>query len=312
MTPTKRMLACATTLTALVAALGATTTPALAADEAVTVSRLVFEPTDRGYTGSVRITIRNTGAEAQAPRVIFAEPTAGSWVDTTNTSGCTTTLDEFSPPATGRGILCRPDRILQPGETLRMTASFHALTNTRPYAMSAPDLTVRLNGDGGTFLGEASTTTRFRSTSGSLANPRPYVQDTQPNATLRAPATVLLTRRPGPDASFAGRMTVTVKWRGDSPAELIDLGTEALPPGVLIDRTEPPSARCLGFSCAIPGGGMMPGESRTFDVLLSGSVDLAEGPVGTMPLTLRTWWLNEVPDLNPADNVVQIAVTAED
>lgn len=57
---------------------------------------------------------------------------------------------------------------------------------------------------------------------------------------------------------------------------------------------------------------MMPGESRTFDVLLSGSIDLTEGPVGTMPLTLRTWWLNEVPDLNPADNVVQITVTTED
>jgi len=257
-TPTKRMLACATTLTALVAVLGAGTSAAAADPTApVSVTRLIFEPTDRGYAGSIRITVRNTSTEPIVPSVGFGEPVAGSWLSITPVGGCHTHLDEFDPPATPRGVQCRLDRVLQPGEQIRLTARFEALTRTRAYAMSVPDAPVVV-GDGfaeGDYQGSATLVTRFRSTTGSLTNPRPYVQDTQPNATLKTASEVILARMPGPDASFVGRLTVAVRWRGDAPQEFVDLSTQGLPPGVAILRTDPPSTRCPSF-CSVPGGAL--------------------------------------------------------
>ena len=313
MTPIKRMLACAATL-ATIATLGATTTPAAAAADPtapVSVTRLILEPTDRGYVGSIRITVRNTSAQPIVPSVGFVEPVAGSWLRITPIGGCSTYLDGFDPPASPRAITCRLDRILQPGEQIRLTAEFRALTRTRAYAMSAPNKTVYV-GDGfaeGEYSGSATFTTRFRSTGGSLANARPYVQDTQTNATLTTANTLVLARMPGPDYNFVGRLTVTVRWRGDTPHDRVGVGVSQ-PEGVGIVGTDPPSENCGFTSCEVPGGPFMPGEVRTFDLYLTGSTELEPGPLGTMPLSLSTIWENVVPDLDPADNVVQVAVTA--
>jgi hypothetical protein len=311
--PIKRMLACAAAL-ATIATLGATTTPAAAAADPtapVSVTRLILEPTDRGYVGSIRITVRNTSTQPIVPSVGFVEPVAGSWLRITPIGGCDTYLDGFDPPASPRRITCRLDRILAPGEQIRLTAEFQALTRTRVYAMSASDATVYV-GDGfaeGEYSGSATFTTRFRSTGGSLANPRPYVQDTQTNATLTTADEVVLARMPGPDYNFVGRLTVTVRWRGDTPHQHVSVSASQ-PEGVGILRTDPPSGSCGFTSCEVPGGPFMPGEVRTFDLFLSGSTELEPGPLGIMPLTLTTVWENVVPDLNPADDVVQVAVTA--
>ena len=278
MTPTKRMLACATTLAALVATLGRDhdTGRRRGRSGDREPARRSSRPTAATPARSAS-PIRNTGAEAQAPRVIFAEPTpVPGWTRPTRRLHHLRSTGS-SPPASRRAILCRPDRIPPAGRTAAADRRVpRPDQDPRLCDVGAQDIYVRLNGRRrATLLGErhhhpVPVDLRF------AGQPAPYVQDTQPTRRCARRHAVLCPHaRPGRD--FVGRLTVTVQWRGDYAAEFIDLGTEAMPPGVS-DRPDRTAERAVPrLLLRDPGRRIMPGEVRTFDVLLSGSIGAHAG-----------------------------------
>lgn len=201
--------------------------PAAAApgDTAVSVGRLVLEPTDRGYVGSLPVTVTYRGTEAAYLDLTITEPVPGAFVGTTPGDPCF-----YSSPRPARTIYCHvPDGALQPGERRQFTVDFRVLTTPRPYAMvtSGGQLTVT-TGDSNPANDTASFAALFRSTTGSLGEPQPYVRDTRTDAAVSAgPAT--LDRQE--DGSWFGRLPVTVRVDGDAAHDAYWLAP-TLPAGV--------------------------------------------------------------------------------
>lgn len=94
----------------------------------------------------------------------------------------------FGRPGSVRTIWCSvPGGALQPGEQRAFTINFRVLTTTRPYAMATPGGQINVTtGDGNPANDTAGFTALFRSTTGSLSHPRPYVRDTNADATMSA------------------------------------------------------------------------------------------------------------------------------
>ncbi|SBT47996.1 hypothetical protein [Micromonospora auratinigra] len=302
-TITRRLLAGA--LGAGLALLGAAA-PAAAApgDSSVSVGRLVLDPTDRGYAGSLPVTVTYRGAQAGYLDLAITEPVPGAFVATTPSDPCF-----FSAPKPVRTIYCSvPGGALQPGERRRFSVDFRVLTTTRPYAMATPGGRVAVTtGDANPANDTADVTALFRSTTGSLDDPRPYVRDTRTHASVAAAGPVVLARQE--DGTWSGRLPVTVRVDGDAAHDAYWL-TPTLPAGVEVVGTEP-AAMC-GADCEVPGGQFMPGEERTVTLLLRASADVAPGDLG--PGSVRLFavfgWGDELADVDPTDNTATFYVTA--
>ncbi|MGW4946230.1 hypothetical protein ACWEOZ_32130 [Actinoplanes sp. NPDC004185] len=251
-----------------------------AADVTFTVSRLVLQPGESGHTGRVRVVIRNKGSEPFSGGFSITEPIAGTLGTIEGGAGCGLN----HTPDNRRIALCPLDGEIAPGGSAVITASFESPARPQPYAQIAPQTgSVQIAGVTAEFPA------LFRSTTGSLRNPQPYVQDPIGALTVTA-ADVTLTRQP--DGTFAGRVPVRV--RNDSDAAHRELWTEiAAPAGLEGWPAIEPSDVCvgserlpvppggIGVGCALYGGQLPEGEERTFEWVLTAPAETPAGPLGT-------------------------------
>jgi hypothetical protein len=281
-----------------------TVTTAQAAESTLSVKagRLVLEPGERGYRGLLPVTITYQGDDAVSVNVNVIEPVTGSFVGIQPSDACV--YGPSADPADNgrRDVSCGAGE-LQPGETRRVNLEFQVLTTPRDYAMKAADTPIEasLAVLDSPVRATATSRTLFRSTTGSIAKPQPYVQDTRSDLSVTA-ADATLTRQP--DGSYAYRVPVTVRFAGDVP-HFEAFAQFALPAGATVVGTDP-EAMC-GDGCYVPGGQFMQGESRTFDVLLN--ADVAPGETATGSVTVSATWYSEVVDVDPSDNTAEFTLS---
>ncbi|MFE9688596.1 hypothetical protein [Micromonospora sp. NPDC005806] len=272
----------------------------------ITAQQLVLDPTDQGYVGTFTVTVTNNGAVADYPSLAISEPAGAS--HTTITPG---------GPCLYRGLVenrmqiqCGADE-LPAGASQTYTLGFHVWTTPQKYAMVTNAGSIGVLGSGSSELSDnAAFTTLFRAANGSLKKPRPYVQAVQSDLRASTTAgTVTLSRLA--DGSLQGRMPLTVRYGNDAPS--YDVGVEAtLPEGVVVDHIEPQDAPSWNLGFSVPGGRFMPGEQRTFDVILKAPAETPAGELGAGSYTVTSsyCWCEPVQDVNPADNTTSFTVTA--
>ncbi|MGY0007609.1 hypothetical protein [Micromonospora sp. I033] len=285
----------------LTAALSVVAGPAQAAptgSTATVADRLILEPTERGYRGSLEVDLTYQGAEPGRATYVITEPIPGSyhnveWGITCYSSG------DLLPDYRTRVECDVPGGELVPGERRSFTVDFQVLTSVQPYAMKTGngELAVKV---GGEIVADEAFSTRFRSTTGTLANARPYVQDTQPDVSVSITGGLTLARRS--DGFFEGRLPVTVRYNGDAPHDQVWFEPVSLPDGVW----EPWTEEC-GLNC-VPGGAFMEGEERTFTLIFSTQNELEAGDLGEGSVAFRALSRYQT-DANPTDNVITFPVT---
>jgi hypothetical protein len=281
-----------------------TVTTAQAAEPTVAVQagRLVLEPGERGYRGLLPVTITYQGDDATSVNVNFVEPVTGSFVTILPSDACVFWPSD-NPSDNGRRDVSCGGGEFQPGETRRVDLEFQVLTTPRDYAMRAADTTIEVAlNPNSAVRATATSRTLFRSTTGSIAKPQPYVQDTQSDLSVTAGDATLTEQA---DGSYAGRVPVTVRSASDVP-HFEAFAEFALPAGFTVTGTDPESM--CGGGCYVPGGQFMQGESRTFDVLVSAE-GVAPGTTATGSTTVSATWYSEVTDVDPSDNTAKFTLT---
>ncbi|MGW4500561.1 hypothetical protein ACWENR_18360 [Micromonospora sp. NPDC004336] len=288
------------------ALLGAATPAAQAAapaDTSVSTGRLVLEPTDRGYAGSLPVTVTHRGTQASHLNLTITEPVPGAFAGMRPDEPCV-----YGAPKPVRTIHCYvPGGALQPGERRRFTVDFRVLTTPRAYAMSAAGGRVTVEtGDANPANDTRAFDTLFRSTTGSLRDARPYVWDTVTDASLTV-GSATLTRQE--DGSWLGRLPVTVRSAGDAAHDAYWL-EPTLPAGVRLAGSEP-QEQCTA-ACPVAGGPFVPGEERSVALLFRAPAEVAPGDLGTGSVRLYGifGWGGELTDADPVDNTATFAVTA--
>ncbi len=298
-------------LTASATLLGGAVAAQAATTDTVTVkaNRLIFEPGKYGHTGSLRIAVRNTSSEPFSGSIAITEPVPGTTGTLEGVSGC-----GLNSTPDGRDIsFCYFDDAIAPGRTRVVTVAFRSPAAPQPYAQVAPLL-------GSVVVGgvTAEFPALFRSTTGSLRRPRPYMQDTTTALTVTA-GDVTLARQQ--DGTFAGRAPVTVRNNSDAPHR--ELWAEiAVPAGIDGWPGIRPSEICVntgklpvppdgnGLGCLVYGGQLAEGEERSFEWLLTAPAGTPAGPLGTA--TTMAWTVG--PDSRQSDgaNVVTFDITVAD
>ncbi|MFJ8577819.1 hypothetical protein [Micromonospora sp. NPDC093277] len=285
----------------LAGALALVAPPAQAAPSrstATVADQLILEPTDRGYRGSLRVDLTYRGTEPGRATYVITEPIAGSYQNAEWGVSCYSG-GELLPDGRTRVECDVPGGALAPGEQRIFTIDFQVLTNVRPYAMKAGkgEVAVKV---GGTLVTDKKFATKFRSTTGTLANPRPYVQDTQPDVAVTVAGDLTMVRQP--DGWFEGRLPVTVSYHSDAPHLWVSISGRNLPPSF----GWPWSQEC-GHEC-VPGAPLMQGEARTFDLYFSAPSDTPLGDLGEVGVEVTAWQRSQHPDANPADNVATFSL----
>ncbi|MGN9811791.1 hypothetical protein ACTMSW_20825 [Micromonospora sp. BQ11] len=274
------------------------------ASTATVADRLVFEPTARGYRGSLQVELTYQGSEPGRARYVITEPVPGSYVNLEWGTSCYSG-GEALPDGRIRVECDVPGGELQPGERRAFTIDFEVLTTVQPYAMKAANGRLAVTVGGKTVTNEAFST-RFRSSTGSLRDPQPYVRDTRPEASLTSVGDLTLVRQP--DGGFLGRLPLTVRYDSDAPHWALNVVTQGLPAGVGESYTDP-SDGCAHF--CVPGGQFMEGEERSFDLIFRGEAGTPLGDLGEASIEVQVNWDPAV-DADPSDNTGTFSVTAVD
>ncbi|NES26132.1 hypothetical protein GCE86_26910 [Micromonospora terminaliae] len=286
----------------LTAALPVAAGPAQAASTrstATVADRLVLEPTDRGYRGSLEVDLTYRGAEPGRATYVVTEPIPGSYENVAWGVNCYSG-GELLPDGRIRVECDVPGGELSPGEQRTFTVDFQVLTTVQPYAMKAGDGELAVKVDG-TEVTDERFSTRFRSTTGSLTNPVRYVQDQQPDAAVTVSGDLVMVRQP--EGYFEGRLPVTVRYDSDARHGTMSIVGVNLPAGF-----GPPWSLECSHEC-VPGGEFMEGEERTFDLYFSAPPDTPIGDLGQAGVEVSaTAWINGAPDSDPADNVATFSI----
>ncbi|MEU1360419.1 hypothetical protein ABZ356_11330 [Micromonospora zamorensis] len=293
-------------LTATVATTGpAVAAPVGAGDRTLSVGKLILSPTDRGYKGSVPVTVTNTGSATDYFYYKLREPVPGAFRLGDNS------CDSFDRRVeeNRRVFNCSLTdnwADLAPGESVRNVLDFEVLTNPRTYPMSMAGGWVEVYSVSGELVAKKSFGAQFRSTAGSLAHPRPYVQDIRPDAGIESvgPATL------DPEGSGNLYVPVTVRYRGDAPHFSLYIKASPLPAGSLIQYTVPADGPVGSDRALVPGVQMMSGEVRSFGLLITPPTDPADAQDVITFEVSADWY--ETPDADPSDNTAQttLAVAA--
>ncbi|MEU3458200.1 hypothetical protein ABZ671_32155 [Micromonospora sp. NPDC006766] len=282
----------------------ATATAAPTARPHITAQQLVLTPTGQGYVGTLTATVTNPGSTATSVDLLITEPAGASF----------TTIQPGGPCLYYRLVAnrlvtdCYGGQV-NAGESLTVRLGFRVWTTARAYPMVVRGGQISVVPAGATKAADtAGFTTLFTSTTGSLRNPRTYVQATKTDLSIRSSA-VQLARQA--DGSLLGRMPVTVRYGNDAPSFAVNVAA-ALPAGVIVDRIEPQDMPSFPDWFTVPGGRFMPGEKRTFDVILSAPAGTRAGDLGTGSYTVDASYFSGIPvaDVNPADNTTSFAITA--
>ncbi len=274
----------------------------------VKVGQLVLEPAEYGHTGKVGIVIRNNTDAPIRGEFTIAVPIASSIAGVDDAS-C-----GFGRPDGERYIhdCTSSDGAVAPGEALRLTVRFRTLNKPQAYPQIAKTLgTVEAGGVTADF------TIRFRSTTGSLRHPKPYVPDTESALSVTASDVTLIRQA---DGSFVGRVPVTVRNDGDAPH--FELGAElATPESLLWPDIEtgdvcvgagylPIPPGYLGIGCTGIGGPLAEGEQRTFHWVLTAPAGTPPGPLGTgTTLVQLEAFASDIDNADPSANVDTFAIT---
>ncbi|GAB3361111.1 hypothetical protein RMN56_15005 [Micromonospora halotolerans] len=273
----------------------------------VTAQRLVLEPTDGGYVGTLNASVTNNGPTATQFTLAVREPAGASFGQLDPSEACwwSGSADGVRLQVSCGGSTTR----LEPGATQQYRVSFQVRTTPRDYAMIVDDGYVGVLVDSEQPVASAPFTTLFRSTKGSIKKPRPYVQASQTDISLNAGA-LHLDRLA--DGSLQGRMPLTVRYGNDAPS--FNLGILAsLPAGVVIRGIEPAGDMpWFPDSFSVPGGRFMPGEERSVDVILTAPAGTPAGDLGTGSYTASSDFPVSLTDVSPADNTASFTVTAAD
>ncbi|MCI4064515.1 hypothetical protein MRQ36_18685 [Micromonospora sp. R77] len=273
----------------------------------VQAGRLVLEPTERGYRGALPVTVTNLGGTADSFALEILEPVAGSFRDAGPDAPCVT-FDTLVDRR--RTHECAPPLYLRPGERRQAVLSFEVLTATRPYAMRAGTGTVTATVSAQEEpAGSDSFGTVLRSTAGKLRPTRPYVQDTEIRASITA-HDATLTR--AADGRWVGRVPITVRWAGDAAHDRLWVDGLKLP-GVRVWATEPDSGPASTETrLYVPGKRFMPGEERSFDLVVVADAGTPAGERGlaTFQVGAMFFPLEELTDADPLDNTATVMVTA--
>ncbi|MBE1485192.1 hypothetical protein [Plantactinospora soyae] len=279
--------------------------PTKAADSTATVAdRLVLEPTDRGYRGSLQVELTYQGAEPGRATYVITEPVPGSYENLEWGVTCYSGGDRL-PDGRVRVECDVPGGELQPGEQRAFAIDFQVLTKIQPYAMKAKNGRLAVKVDGAVVTDETFRS-RFRSSTGSLSDPQTYVRDQQPESGITAGDLTLVRQ---PDGTFEGRLPLTVRYDSDAPHNGLYLFTRDLPAGVYEISTVPTDG-CAHF--CVPGGQFMEGEARNFDLVFTGSASTPLGDLGEAGIEVQTdpWSSAPVPDADPSDNATTFSITA--
>lgn len=306
MNPFPRRLLAAISVGAALAAPLATTPAQAAAPEPATVThtRLILNPTDRGYEGSMQVTITWQGLEA-TPNISLeiVEPIANSFADIDPSSPCSLNYGADNRRTIGCGL-----DPFQPGQSRTVTVTFRALTPAQVEPLIADGGRLRAV-DG--LLGPVSAAKKFaatlRGTDGEIKNPVPYVQDAQTDMTLTSASSVTLVRQEA--GYFLGRLPMTLSWRGDAPNYDAWIGL-TLPAGWFPWGTDPSGDLGCTGGCSAPGGELFDGDVRSFDMLIYAPEDAVAGSAGTIDATAAVYWgFTSLTDVSPADNSVTFSYT---
>jgi hypothetical protein len=300
------LLAAAVTAASLLAAPAAQAAPRTAEAVSISAGRLVLEPGARGYRGSLPVTVGYRGTGPADLSFTFTEPVIGSYVDYQPEEMCWS--QESTEGEIGRKVMTCPvpGGEVRPGETRSFVLNFAVLTTPQSHPMSVADRTITAQVHSRPEVGaRVALRTVFRSTTGSVRHPVPYVQDTRSDITVTTGAATLARQA---DGSYAGRAPVTVRFGGDVPHWELE-ATFAVTGPVQVDGVEPVDV-CAGTWCVVPGGKFLKGEVRTFDLLLKAPAGTPVGAVGTVDVTVLTNWVQDAEDIDPADNVSTITVDA--
>jgi hypothetical protein len=247
----------------------------------VSVNRLILEPGSSGHSGAIRIVVRNHTTEAYSGDIAITEPIADSFTyQITGAGGCV-----FQFTADHRRISqCSLDQVPAGGSVV-VTQGFQSPAKPRKYAQIAPEA-------GNVTVGSASADfpALFRSTDGSLRNPRPYVQATTQDLKVTA-SDVTLTRQA--DGTFSGSVPVTVKNRNDAAQDFF-YEELAAPAGLDEWPSNDPATMCLlgadaltvpedgiGITC-YPDGQLAEGQTHTTVWTFHAPADTPAGSLGTV------------------------------
>ncbi|MDG4806318.1 hypothetical protein O7634_06070 [Micromonospora sp. WMMD1120] len=261
----------------------------------VTVSRLVLEPTERGYRGSIRVTVTNNSDSTDHVTFQIREAVAGSF------SGGPESLCESDGVSEGRLVRsCAFPRSseLAPGERRQATVDFQVLTSPRSYPMIADGGLVTVQSANVGSLETIPFSARFRSLDGTLTRPQTYVQDALTNASVELIGPVT----DGPENTR--RVPFRVRYSGDARQLANSLTATPLPAGSMILFTEPFDGPVYSAQAFVPGGLLMQGEERDVALYITRPTDPADES-NPITLELKThYWDETVPDVDPSDNTV--------
>ncbi|MBU8857183.1 MULTISPECIES: hypothetical protein [unclassified Micromonospora] len=271
----------------------------------VTAQRLVLDPTDRGYVGTLTATVTNRRSTATSFSLVVTEPAGASFTSIEPGGGCF-----YTRLVENRLVINCGANQIEARKRLTFRLGFHVWTTARSYPMVANGGRIEVVPDGAAAASDATGfTTLFRSTTGSLRKPRPYVQAVDTDLSIRGSAVTLT---PQPDGTLLGRMPVTVRYGNDAPTFAVDVAA-ALPAGVQVDHIEPQDMPSFPLGFTVPGGRFMPGEERTFDVFLRAPAGTAAGELGIGTFTVKGnyfWGAADPQDVDPSDNTTSFTVTA--
>ena len=269
--------------------------PSAAADAPTfSLSRLVLEPTERGYRGSLRVTITNNSDSTDGFYFQIREPVAASFAGGPE-SHC-------DPDGVSEGRLVRSCGLpqgneLAAGESRRAPVEFQVLTTPRSYPMIATGGSITVYSWKFGSLGTVPFSAQFRSLDGKLARPQTYVQDTQPDASIELAGPVT----DGPENTR--RVPLRVRYAGDAANLGLSVRATPLPAGSMILHTDPWDGPVYSERAFVPGGQLMAGEEREIALLISRPTDPAD-ETAPINLELSTDWVETVPDVDPSDNTV--------
>ncbi|WP_152037867.1 hypothetical protein [Micromonospora sp. B006] len=117
--------------------------------------------------------------------------------------------------------------------------------------------------------------------------------------------------RQGTRATVPRAAGVITVGRTERPPPFRLAARAVLPAGVEVWSTDPQDLPSFPDSFDVPGGRFMPGEERTFDVVLRASAGTPAGALGSGAFTVEARYVNEpVGDVDPADNTTTFSISA--
>jgi hypothetical protein len=262
----------------------------------VDAGQLVLSHDGARYTGTMRVTVRNTGGEAASSTSLRIALPAGLKYE----GGAGVCLLGSAE------VRCDSFETVEPGARATFTLSFGSWAAPAARARVTASATLTAAPGGAGSAGAASDTYAgiLKSTTGSIRNPRPYTPSTVARTQVTAgPAAVQEVPSTTGLREFQVRIPVTVRAGNDIPNDLGMVRT-ITPAGSGFVGTDP-STVCAS-TCEVPGGWLGAGEVRTFALVFTYST--ATVPVNetvTVEVTMNHAGVTQ-PEAAPAANTATV------